>query len=44
MDTMTTTDYQIEEDYQTRYEACYDTALASSTVQSKRTSNHSSIT
>lgn len=24
---MTTTDYQIEEDYQTRYEACYDTAL-----------------
>ena len=26
MDTMTNTDYQIEEDYQTRYEACYDTA------------------
>ena len=28
MDTMTNTDYQIEDDYQTRYQACYDTALA----------------
>ena len=43
MDTMTTTDYQIEEDYQTRYEACYDTALAefySSIEEDKQSFEH----
>jgi hypothetical protein len=43
MDTMTTTDYQIEEDYHTRYEACYDTALSefySSIEEDKQSFEH----
>ena len=43
MDTMTNTDYQIEEDYQTRYEACYDTALSefySSIEEDKQSFEH----
>ena len=43
MDTMTNTDYQIEEDYQTRYEACYDIALSefySSIEEDKQSFEH----
>ena len=43
MDTMTNRDYKIQDDFQTRYEACYDTALSefySSIEEDKQSFEH----